>query len=154
MDARLLIDLLAPAGSSALLGLFIYFWFKYKFRVQQRAFLGWSEIQRITLIVLNRGGLLTPKDWEEIESTHRSLITDLLRMEMGNPLSAEEMNRFRRYIDKIRHGELFTIDEAKDFNQLATRLREEKPDHAGAWIIVALAALVLGYVLGKSEKKD
>jgi hypothetical protein len=69
-----------------------------------------------------------------------------------NPLSREEIDRLNGYIRKARQGGAFTRPEVEEYNELVTRLEEEKPDDPNIWPLVALAAFLLGLYLISRKK--
>lgn len=48
-------------------------------------------------------------------------------------------------------GEIFTSDQAKDFHKLTQKLKEERPNDEGTWVLVALGAFLLGLYLGSKD---
>ena len=73
----------------------------------------------------------------------------------GNPISKEEANRLKNYVERGRKNEYFTPDEAKDFYELSEILSRDRSDDEGAWGILLLAAAIAAfYYLSKQSNEN
>jgi hypothetical protein len=65
----------------------------------------------------------------------------------NNPFSKEELNKLRKYVEWMRQGKLFSVEDAEDFKKLVIKLRREKGDEIDGdvmGLLTALSSLVLG----------
>jgi hypothetical protein len=70
----------------------------------------------------------------------------------GNPVSAEEAERLRQYVERARANLNFTQWEAQDFYNLSQRVSQDRSQDEGAWGILLLAAFIFAlYVLSKKS---
>ncbi len=82
----------------------------------------------------------------------RSIDTLLTReSQKGNPLSQEEVNRLRGYMDKMGQGIWLTREELDDYNRLVRKLEQERPNDPGIWPLIALGAFLFGLYLGSQK---
>jgi hypothetical protein len=66
----------------------------------------------------------------------------------GNPMSAEEAERYRGYFFRIRAGQRLSEHEAREFYRLAQEARRERPDDIGLAVVAGLAGFALGMLIG------
>lgn len=68
-----------------------------------------------------------------------------------NPLPAEDIERLRIYIDRLRRGEWLTPPEARDFYRISDVVTREYPNLEGSWVLFVAAGIVLGLMLAESK---
>lgn len=87
----------------------------------------------------------------------------MVEIAKGNPISLSEINRLKKYRNKIAHGMPLSEEEMKDFKQIIRKVREELPpnerddfDSIVIGILGFIGGLLLAallYELLKGEKK-
>ena len=65
-----------------------------------------------------------------------------------NPISPDEVERLKCYVDKIKTQQHFTRDEVIDFYRLADKAASERTDE-GTWLLLMLASFLFGLWLGQ-----
>lgn len=68
-----------------------------------------------------------------------------------NPLSKNELDTLKKYTNIVQNGGKLTLQQAKEFEAIAQKLANEKPDDQGAFVLLLLAALMLGMLIGSSK---
>lgn len=79
---------------------------------------------------------------------------NLLKLSMTNPLTKEEWEKLKRYLEK--EVEEFTLEEAYDFLEIARKAAWEYGDRPEAWKLHLYAAAVVGWTIRRlyGEEKD
>lgn len=70
----------------------------------------------------------------------------------GNPLTKEDVQRLRAYVERLKRGETLTLQEAQDFYRLADEVTRAYPEQEGSWLLLVAAGFLLGVLLGASRK--
>ncbi len=70
----------------------------------------------------------------------------------SNPLSPDEVNRLRDYIDRLRRGRRLSPDEAREFYTLSDILTREYPTHEASWLLYVLAGILIGLILAEPRR--
>ncbi len=65
----------------------------------------------------------------------------------GNPVSADEIDKFKAYRNKIVHGVPLTIEEYNDFKSLTEKVKQDLPENRRDDFDLVIAGL-LGFILG------
>lgn len=160
---KLVLDQLKTNGTVLIFLLILYFivdrrWLRPMQRSLQamgRAIESLFSGFEVTGTILARRNLIQPQDlidfFQMFSATHRKEISDAIGS-LSNPLSLDEHRRLQQYADMIYNGQPFTIEQAQEFHRLSKKLREEKPEAPGSWILALLAGFLLGVVLGSQKK--
>jgi hypothetical protein len=61
-----------------------------------------------------------------------------------NPLTSDEVRRLKELLDKARRAELFTREEAKEYDSIVRKVEAELPDDYRVWLLVTLAKFMKG----------
>lgn len=85
---------------------------------------------------------------ESLGESYKNAISSL---ESTNPLSVQEKQQLKNYAEKAKRGERFNRQEAEDFYNLSKKLSEEKGSNEGVWVLLLLAAFILGLILGSRD---
>jgi hypothetical protein len=119
-----------------------------------KAVLEYLEVQGTVLAL---AGLVRPEQQAQFfrvfavgHATDVDRTTKLVE-DMSNPLTADDAARMRRYIDMIRQGVLFSLEEAQDFHRVAHLLRKEWPEESCTALMLALSGVVLGFSLARKD---
>lgn len=75
----------------------------------------------------------------------------------GNPISREEIERFRTYSAKLGTGVPLTSEEYLDFDRLSKKIRDELPEKQKEefdWVLAGLFGFLLGLALATAMKKS
>lgn len=64
-----------------------------------------------------------------------------------------ELAELRTLYGRLRHGEALSLPEAQRFEALVDRLKRDRPDNEGTWVLAGLAALALGFAMGAAVAK-
>lgn len=100
--------------------------------------------------------LMTPEQGTRLIGTALEAppIEDLLRriQPTTNPLSQDELNRLRLYVERLKHRELLTWEEAQDFYRLSDVVSHEYPGNEGSWLLFLIGGIVLGLVIAGPRK--
>lgn len=103
---------------------------------------------------LHRGQIITAEEYHKEMRNFVGLISqstgpyvDLITTR-ANPITPEQAHRFRELVAMARRREVFTFEEAEEYNEILEIIREERPDDPGMWPLVALGAFFLGIYLG------
>lgn len=105
---------------------------------------------------LTKSEVIKKEDYPELlkvftDSLGESYKIAMSSLEGTNPLSEDEKRRLREYAERAKGGERFSHSDAEDFYNLSKKLSEEKGSDAGAWILLLLAAFILGLILGSKD---
>ena len=68
-----------------------------------------------------------------------------------NPLTPQEVQRFRELVNKAQRGEFFTYPEVEEYDQLIRKVKAERPNDPSIWPLVALGAFLLGLYVGRRQ---
>lgn len=80
------------------------------------------------------------------------MATELARFKSeSNPLTKQELEKLKNYVNRARHGDILSESEATDFYNLADKLAAESRSE-GAWLIFLLASFLFGLWLGSKQK--
>lgn len=123
----------------------------------QKSFI--DAFQKIFLALitsLTRSDVIKKEDYSKLlkvftDSLGESYKIAMPPLEGVNPLSEDEKRRLREYAERARRGERFSRSDAEDFYNLSKKLSEEKGSDAGVWILLLLAAFILGLILGSKD---
>ncbi|MEM5831496.1 MAG: hypothetical protein QXO40_04810 [Candidatus Aenigmatarchaeota archaeon] len=66
-----------------------------------------------------------------------------------NPLTEEEKQKLKYYLEKGRKGESFTKNEVLEFEKIVKKLEKEKPDNLNVLLLSIVVAFLVGMFLGK-----
>ena len=80
----------------------------------------------------------------------------------GNPVTTEEIKKFRHYRNKIAHSEPFSANEYEEFQLIANKIKEEikgnerkrEFDYLISGLIGFVGGLVVGAFLSKNDDED
>ena len=61
-----------------------------------------------------------------------------------NPLTSDDVRRLKELLDKARRAELFTREEAKEYDSIVRKVEAELPDDYRVWLLVTLAKFMKG----------
>ncbi|MBW8049788.1 MAG: hypothetical protein FVQ77_05510 [Cytophagales bacterium] len=76
----------------------------------------------------------------------------IINLTSFNPLTKSEVERLVIYVKVCQEGKrLLEYEEAKDFDQIAQKIKEERSDDVGAILIAGVAGLALGAYPTASE---
>ena len=106
---------------------------------------------------LHRSKAITDEEYREsvgqftspIAQGAESLIDHLARS--MNPLTHDEVPRFRALVNKARRGELLSHEEAVEYNELIRKVQAERPNDSSIWPLVALGPFLSGLYLVKPQ---
>lgn len=127
------------------------------FAAVQKSFVDASHKTFLALITsLTKSEVIKNEDFPEllkvfVDSLGESYKIAMSSLESTNPLSEDEKRRLRKYAERAKKGERFSHSDAEDFYNLSKKLSEEKGSDAGAWILLLLAAFILGLILGSKD---
>ncbi len=115
---------------------------------------GSLHFQEIITATLSNANLITKDDYLKLitnyKDTHLDDIDSAIDalIEHNNPLTTEEIERLKIYKGKINNNQLqtFTEADALDFEKLLHKEEKEHPDNAGIFVLLGLAALILGLI--------
>jgi len=135
--------------------------FQNAMKIVENSLKGNLHFQETILQVLSKAKFLTQEDYLQIINNYRTIhshdITSTIDslVQKSNPLTTDEINRLKIYKEKIAIGpKEFSQEDALDFQKLVHRAEEEYPDNTGIYILLGLAALILGLVLWSSSKNN
>jgi predicted transcriptional regulator len=101
------------------------------------------------LEVLSREGVIRSDIAEVLAREARRVI----KLALLNPLTKEEWEKIKEYLDKSERGEL-TLEEADEFLELARKVVKEYGEYAEAWKLHMYATIVRALLIKKlAEKK-
>jgi hypothetical protein len=101
------------------------------------------------LEVLSREGVIKSDIAEVLAREARRVV----KLAMLNPLTKEEWEKIKEYLDKSERGEL-TLEEADEFLELARKVVKEYGEYAEAWKLHMYATIVRALLIKKlAEKK-
>ncbi|MFZ8783069.1 MAG: hypothetical protein ACO2OR_03690 [Desulfurococcaceae archaeon] len=101
------------------------------------------------LEVLSREGVIKSDVAEVLAREARRVV----KLAMLNPLTKEEWEKIKEYLDKSERGEL-TLEEADEFLELARKVVKEYGEYAEAWKLHMYATIVRALLIKKlAEKK-
>jgi len=102
------------------------------------------------LEVLSREGVIKSDVAEVLAREARRVV----KLAMLNPLTKEEWEKIKEYLDKSERGEL-TLEEADEFLELARKVVKEYGEYAEAWKLHMYATIVRALLIKKlAEKKS
>jgi hypothetical protein len=83
---------------------------------------------------------------EHIENRMRDLETEVRASNPRNmnPLTSDDVRRLKELLDKARRAELFTREEAKEYDSIVRKVEAELPDDYRVWLLVTLAKFMKG----------
>jgi len=143
-----------------------FFWWKLNHRLERvesglkmlpEIFHGIFSLIGILVNVLHRRKAIDDESFYDIQKHYAQIIEKSLNAVLarearkGNPLTPEEQQNLRNYIDKIRRGEWLSSAEVDDYNRLVRKLEHEHPNDPGIWPLIALGAFLLGLYLGSQK---
>ena len=101
------------------------------------------------LEVLSREGVIRSDIAEVLAREARRV----MKLALLNPLTKEEWEKIKEYLDKSERGEL-TLEEADEFLELARKVVKEYGEYAEAWKLHMYATIVRALLIKKlAEKK-
>jgi len=101
------------------------------------------------LEVLSREGVIRSDIAEVLAREARRVV----KLALLNPLTKEEWEKIKEYLDKSERGEL-TLEEADEFLELARKVVKEYGEYAEAWKLHMYATIVRALLIKKlAEKK-
>jgi predicted transcriptional regulator len=101
------------------------------------------------LEVLSREGVIKSDIAEVLAREARRVV----KLAMLNPLTKEEWEKIKEYLDKSERGEL-TLEEADEFLELARKVVKDYGEYAEAWKLHMYATIVRALLIKKlAEKK-
>lgn len=68
-----------------------------------------------------------------------------------NPITQAELRRLKQYLEKIKRAEDFTSEEAKDFYDIAEKIKNDRPSNSSTLLLAGLAGFVLGLIIGLKD---
>jgi len=95
------------------------------------------------------------KDWEQIikDLSKAEQLQNLINeVDLSNPFKKEEVDRLKNYVKKIQIGGKLNLKEARDFDKLSRKLKEEKRNDTGAILLAGLAGIALGLLISSSKE--
>jgi len=102
------------------------------------------------LEVLSREGVIR-SDIAEVPAREARRV---VRLALLSPLTKEEWEKIKEYLDKSERGEL-TLEEADEFLELARKVVREYGEYAEAWKLHMYATIVRALLIKKlAEKKS
>jgi len=102
------------------------------------------------LEVLSREGVIGSDIAEVLAREARRVV----RLALLNPLTKEEWEKIKEYLDKSERGEL-TLEEADEFLELARKVVREYGEYAEAWKLHMYATIVRALLIKRlAEKKS
>ncbi len=104
----------------------------------------------ILISSLHKREALDDKEFSDILKSYGEMAQ--VPTKVGTPLTAEEINRFNSYLDKVHKGEGFLVDEVEDYNYLVEQLKTAKKNDPSVWPFVALGAFLLGLFVASKSK--
>jgi hypothetical protein len=123
--------------------------------------------QQMTLIIgflgnvsrfLHRSKAITDEEYHDSVTQLMRLATEGTEpyvdhlTESTNPLTHDEVHRWRELVDKARRGEFFSYEETKEYNKLIHKVQAAHPNDPDVWPLVALGAFLSGlYPRGRPE---
>ncbi|MEW6608532.1 MAG: hypothetical protein AB1414_13990 [bacterium] len=112
------------------------------------------------ITVLARAHLILPEEqitlYKSFSDSHINTFENTVKWLTGksNPFSKEEIARLVKYKDMSTGGKIFSLEEAKDFHELAHKLdREPGAPGEGVGFLLALSAYIFGVSLGIEDDK-
>jgi len=103
-------------------------------------------------------GFFTPKSDISKELTPLGEKLDkILSSLKRNPISKEEIDRFKAYSVKLRNGIPLTSEEYLDFDRLSKKIRDELPEKQKEefdWVLAGLVGFLLGLALASAMEKE
>ncbi|MEW6618303.1 MAG: hypothetical protein AB1422_02955 [bacterium] len=112
------------------------------------------------ITVLARAHLILPEEqitlYKSFSDSHINTFENTVKWLTGkaNPFSKEEVARLVKYKDMATGGKIFSLEEAKDFHELAHKLdREPGAPGEGVGFLLALTAYIFGVSLGIEDDK-
>ena len=100
------------------------------------------------LEVLSREGVIKSDIAEVLAREARRVV----KLAMLNPLTKEEWEKIKEYLDKSERGEL-TLEEADEFLELARKVVKEYGEYAEAWKLHMYATIVRALLIKKLAEK-
>ena len=71
-----------------------------------------------------------------------------------NPLTEVEIDKLEQYAETVKQGKQLNLDQAREFNDIATKFNNEKQakgEHdIGAYVLAIVAGFILGLIIGKA----
>jgi len=120
----------------------------------QKSFIDAFQKSFLALVTsLTKSGVIKKEDYSKLLKVYADSLGEAYKIAIPsskntNPLSEDEKTRLREYAEKAKRGERFERSEAEDFYDLSKKLSEEQGSNPGVWILLLLAAFVLGLILG------
>lgn len=65
-----------------------------------------------------------------------------------NPLSQTELGRLKQHLAKIKRAEILTPQEARDFYDIAEKIKHDRPSDSHSLLLAGLAGFILGLIIG------
>jgi len=150
IDANTLLDLLAAIGGLGGLALIIgvAYWLgnkltevNYRFKILERRIerlvSAFTSYQEFFVEFLTREGVIKPIDKELLIREAKRV----LRLATTNPLTKEEWDKLRLYLDKSEKNEL-TLEEADELLELSRKVVREYGEYSEAWKLHIYATIV------------
>jgi len=150
IDANTLLDLLAAIGGLGGLALVIgvAYWLgnkftevNYRFKILERRIerlvSAFTSYQEFFVEFLTREGVIKPIDKELLIREAKRV----LRLATTNPLTKEEWDKLRSYLDKSEKNEL-TLEEADELLELSRKVVKEYGEYPEAWKLHIYATIV------------
>ena len=108
-----------------------------------------------TIMSLHRSQAITDQEYYDSVGEFTNLLSggaepmvDRLTRDM-NPLTVDEVRRFKELVDKARNGVFFTRPEVEEYKELIRKVQAEHPDEPRIWPLVALGAFLSGLYVGQ-----
>jgi len=107
---------------------------------------------------LQRQGALSSEDIDNMVKVLRSAQDDSMKHLIGslspkdNPMTPEEIERLRLYLDMTQQGTPFNSEQAQDFYLLSNKVAQERHHDPGIWPLLALGAFILGLYIGTKRQ--
>ncbi len=115
---------------------------------------GVLDFEETLITALSVTSALKPEDVVKLSSQIIGNQKDLIAqatLPTKNPITVEESQKLECYIDKLERQERLTRPEIQDFQKLVQKLKRERPDMEGTWILAGIAGLLLGMYLSSKE---
>lgn len=115
---------------------------------------GVLDFQESLTTSLGASGVLKTDDIVKLASqqakTYKELLTQVLTP-TTNPITPEESKKLTSYLSKIEKGERLTRQEFDEFYDSVQKLKRERPNQEGTWILATIAGFLLGAYLSSKE---
>lgn len=123
---------------------------------QMKGILG---LQGITIGMINSRQPLSAEELRKLHEEYSKLATAGIETfvdrwkETGSPLTNDEAERLKYYINKARQGSFFSPQEVEEYRNIVNKVEREHPTDPGVWPLIALGAFLFGLFVASQAKK-